>query len=112
MSPPLLTVASAMMCPHGGTVTAAPSATKAVIDTPVLTVSDSFVVAGCPFTLPGTPPIPSPCVTVQWSAPSTSVTHAGAPALTAASVGLCLAATQAPQGPVVITSTQPVAEGQ
>jgi hypothetical protein len=32
--------------------------------------------------------------------------------LTAASVGLCLAATQAPQGTVIVSSTQPLAEGQ
>jgi len=112
MSPPFLTAASVMSCPHGGTVTASPSATKAVIDAPVLTLSDTFMIAGCPFTLPGTPPIPSPCVTVQWSAPSTSVTHGGAPALIATSVGLCLAATQAPQGSVIVSNTQSAAEGQ
>jgi hypothetical protein len=82
-----------------------------VIDAPVLTVSDTFLITGCPFTLPTTPPTPSPCVTVQWSAPSANVTHGGAPALTAASVGLCLAATQAPQGSVIVSSTQPSAEG-
>jgi hypothetical protein len=109
MSPPFLTAASVMMCPHGGTVTGTPSATKAVIDAPVLTVSDTFLIAGCAFTLP--PAVPSPCVSVQWSGPSVNVTHGGAPALTAASIGLCLAATQAPQGSVIIASTQPLAEG-
>jgi hypothetical protein len=109
MSPPLLTAASQMMCPHGGTVTAAPSATKAIIDAPVLTMNDSFVVAGCAFTLPG--PSPSPCVSVQWSGPSSHVTHGGAPALTAASTGLCLAATQAPQGTVIVSTTQPKVQG-
>lgn len=111
MSPPFLTAATAMMCPHGGTVTGTPGATQAIIDAPVLTISDIFLISGCPFQLPTTPPTPSPCVTVQWSGPSVSVTHGGAPALTAASTGLCLAATQAPQGSVIITSTQPLAEG-
>jgi hypothetical protein len=111
MSPPLLTAASTMMCPHGGTVVATPSATQAVIDAPVLTIGDTFLITGCPFTLPGPPPIPSPCVTVQWSGPCAHVTHGGAPALNAASVGLCLAATQAPQGPVIISNTQPLVAG-
>jgi hypothetical protein len=112
MSPPFLTAASTMMCPHGGTVMATPSCTQAVIDAPILTVSDTFTIVGCPFPVPGSaPPVPSPCVSVQWSSPSTKVTHGGAPALTSASVGLCLAATQAPQGNVVVASTQPSAEG-
>jgi hypothetical protein len=38
-------------------------------------------------------------------------TRGGAPTLTMASVGLCLAATQAPQGPVTIASTQTQVSG-
>jgi hypothetical protein len=108
MSPPFLTAASTMMCPHGGTVIAAPSCTRTTIDAPILTVSDTFIIAGCAFTIG---PAPSPCVAVQWTAPAASVTCCGSPALTAASIGLCLAATQAPQGAVIVAATQSMAEG-
>ncbi len=109
MSPPFLTANSTMMCPHGGTVVPTPSCTRAMVDAPILTAADTFVVAGCAFVTPAG--VPSPCVTVQWSNPAARVTHGGAPALTQASVGLCLAATQAPQGAVIVAATQPLAEG-
>ena len=107
--PALLTAASVMTCPHGGTVMATPGATQATIDAPILRGSDTFVVAGCPFTLPG--PVSSPCVSVNWVQTATRVKHGGDFVLTEASVGLCVAATQAPQGPVVISSTQPKVSG-
>jgi hypothetical protein len=107
--PALLTAASTMMCPHGGTVTATPGATQAVIDAPILRGSDTFVIAGCPFTLPGG--VLSPCVSINWVQTATSVKHGGALVLNEASVGLCLAATQAPQGTVLITATQAQVSG-
>ncbi len=107
--PALLTAASTMMCPHGGTVTATPGATQAVAGAPILRGSDSFIIAGCPFTLPGG--VPSPCVSIDWVQTATNVKHAGALALNQASVGLCLAATQAPQGTVLITATQAQVSG-
>lgn len=99
----LLTAASTMMCPHGGTVLATPGSARASAGAPILRVSDLCTIAGCAFAPGG---VPSPCVTVQWTAPSGSVSHGGDPVLTQASVGLCLAATQAPQGTVQIASTQ------
>lgn len=107
--PALLTAASVMMCPHGGMVTATPGSTRATIDAPILRGSDTFVVAGCSFTLPG--PVLSPCVSVNWVQTATRVKHGGDFVLTEASVGLCVAGTQAPQGPVVIASTQPQVDG-
>ncbi len=107
--PPFLTVAATMTCPHGGTVTATPSSVNAKAGgSPVLTASDTFLIAGCAFNISGAP---SPCVTVQWVQPATASTRRGAPTLTMASLGLCLAATQAPQGPVVIASTQTQVSG-
>lgn len=106
--PALLTAASVMMCPHGGTVTATPGATQATVDAPILRGSDTFVVAGCTFPPSGPP---SPCVSVNWVQTATRVKHGGDFVLTEASVGLCVAATQAPQGPVVIASTQPKVSG-
>jgi hypothetical protein len=60
-----LTVASILQCPHGGMVSAVSTnaVTQAVGDY-VVRSSDTFLVAGCAFTLP--PSTPSPCMTVQW----------------------------------------------
>lgn len=107
--PALLTAASVMMCPHGGTVMATPGSMRATIDAPILRGSDTFVIAGCSFTLPG--PVLSPCVSINWVQTATRVKHGGDFVLTEASVGLCVAATQAPQGPVVIATTQPQVDG-
>jgi hypothetical protein len=106
--PALLTAASTMMCPHGGTVMAVPGQTQAVVDAPVLRGSDTFTIAGCPFIIAL---VPSPCVTVQWVQTATQVQAGGDFVLNEASVGLCLAATQAPQGAVLIVMTQPTASG-
>jgi hypothetical protein len=92
------------MCPHGGTVTITSANTRAKAGAPIATAADTFVVAGCPFTLPG--PTPSPCVRVQWMVPAARLKVGGSPALDASSVGVCIAATGAPQGPVVVQSTQ------
>jgi hypothetical protein len=104
--PSLLTQASQMMCPHGGTVTATPSSTKVSTKSggTVVRGTDTFTIAGCPFTLPSA--TPHPCMSVQWQVTATKVKDGGDFALNEASVGLCLAADQAPQGTVVIASTQ------
>ena len=87
---------------------AVPGSSQVVVDAPVLRMSDTFTIAGCPFVI-GT--VPSPCVSVQWVQAAAKVQVAGDFVLNEASVGLCLAATQAPQGSVLITATQPRAEG-
>ena len=100
-----LTTASVLLCPHGGTVTATSANVRAMAGgAPIVTAADVFVVGGCPFTLPG--PTPSPCVLVQWVVSATRLAVGGPPALDASSVGLCIAATGAPQGTVVVQSTQ------
>jgi hypothetical protein len=104
----MLTAAATMMCPHGGTVAATPAATNAVAGAPVLTESDTFVIAGCAFVVAT---VPSPCVSVQWTGAAARVTRGGAPVLTTASVGLCQAATMAPQGSVIIAGAQTRAAG-
>lgn len=107
--PALLTTASTLMCPHGGTVTAVPGQTQAQAGAPIVRGTDTFIVAGC--ALSGATP-PSPCVTVQWQSTATRVKSGGDLSLNEASVGLCLAATQAPQGTVIIAATQPQVSGQ
>ncbi len=48
---------------------------------------------------------------MNWIVTAAKVTHGGDPVLTEASVGLCIAADQAPQGVVLITATQALASG-
>jgi hypothetical protein len=105
MAGPSLTAGSTLMCPHGGQVTIIPANTRSIAGgTSIATTADIFIIAGCAFTLPG--PVPSPCVQIQWIMPGLRVKAGGAQALDAGSVGLCIGATGAPQGPVSIQSTQ------
>jgi hypothetical protein len=107
--PGLLTSASSLVCPHGGTVLATPSSAAVQAGgSPILTTADTFSIAGCSFVV-GT--VPQPCVSVQWIQPAAKSTRSGAATLTLASTGLCLGASQAPQGPVVISGTQSQASG-
>jgi hypothetical protein len=106
--PALLTVASTLMCPHGGTITGTPGATQASAGATVLRGTDTFVIAGCAFNISGTP---SPCVSVNWVQTANKVKHGGDLVLNEASVGLCLSGAQAPQGTVLIVSTQASVSG-
>jgi hypothetical protein len=99
-----LTIASTMMCPHGGTVTGIPASPRVSAGAAVLRSTDTFVVAGCPFVISQ---VPSPCVTVRWVVPDTRVTVAGGPTLSQGSTGLCMSPASAPQGSVQILATQP-----
>ena len=98
-----LTVASTLTCPHGGTITGTPGSIKSQAQTPVLRVSDTFLVAGCPFTVAG---VPNPCVSVRWVQSATRVKHSGELTLNEQSVGLCVSGTQAAQGTALVSSTQ------
>jgi hypothetical protein len=87
---------------------AIPGQTQAVADAPVLRMSDTCTIAGCAFMIG---PVPSPCLTVQWVQAAARVQAGGDFVLNEASVGLCLAATMAPQGAVLIANTQQIASG-
>lgn len=107
--PGLLTSASVMMCPHGGTVQAVTSNARAqAAGGFLLRASDTFVIAGCPFVL-GV--VPHPCLQVQWVQPATGSKAVGDFTLTEASVGLCTAPDQAVQGTVLILEAQPQVAG-
>lgn len=109
MAGPSLNVASSLQCPHGGTVTIASSnARTSAAGSPLALATDAFTIAGCPFQIPvGTGSVPSPCVRVQWILPDVRDRTGAGPGLTQGSAGLCLAATQVPQGAVVVVATQP-----
>jgi len=99
--PALLTTSSTLMCPHGGTVTAVPGATKARADATLLRATDTFTIAGCAFNVGS---VPQPCTTVQWVLSAQRVKHGGDFVLNESSVGLCLG--PAPQGTVIVSATQ------
>jgi uncharacterized Zn-binding protein involved in type VI secretion len=97
------------MCPHGGQVTIIPSNTRVMVSgQPVATMGDTFLVAGCAFTVG---PKPQPCIKVQWLVPATRVLINGQPAILQTSTGLCLSAEQIPQGPPNVVVTQMRANG-
>ena len=99
-----------MMCPHGGTVTAITTNTKAKAGGDfILRSSDTFVIAGCPFVL-GI--VPHPCVQVQWVQPDTRSQVMSDFTLSEASLGLCVAPDQAVQGTVLVSFTQPQVSGE
>ena len=104
MAGPALTTAATMMCPHGGSVSAVASSPRVSAGATLLTSTDTFVIAGCPFVTPAA--VTSPCVRVSWTVSDMQVSRGGAPTLSTGSVGLCLNALSAPQGPVVIVVTQ------
>ncbi len=112
MAAPLLTIASSLQCPHGGTIAIVSSNTKALAGSALVLPTDTFTVTGCPFQIPvGVGTVPHPCVSVQWTKPNMLTLVNGTPTLAEDSAGICLAADQAPQGPVSIVQTQPLADG-
>jgi hypothetical protein len=110
MGVPILTTASTLFCPHGGSVILTTSNTQVMIQgAPALLVTDVHFVAGCPFTLP--PPKPSPCILVRWLAGAIQTNVFGVPVLLQSSVGICFSPEQVPQGVAIVAQTQPLAQG-
>ncbi|MBM4318416.1 MAG: hypothetical protein FJ125_00280 [Deltaproteobacteria bacterium] len=104
-----LTTASTLQCPHGGSVQLSSSNTRALADgAAILRAGDTFTISGCPFMIGSSS---HPCVRVQWVVTAQRNQAAGDRALTEDSVGLCLAADSAPQGTVIVASTQRKAAG-
>ncbi|HEX2047676.1 MAG TPA: hypothetical protein VHF27_07925 [Acidimicrobiales bacterium] len=100
----LLNASTQLLCPHGGTVTVVTTNTRAkAAGAFILRSSDTFVVAGCPFTVG---PVAHPCVSVKWVQPTLQSKEEGVATLSADSVGVCHAADQAVQGTVTVASTQ------
>lgn len=106
MTIPIVTMASLAQCPHAIPATLLSSALKVlVVGAPPLVVGDKGTVAGCPFQLPAGP-TPSPCVTLMLTGASSKVLVEGKPVLRVSPGDLGVAATQAPQGPVIWASVQ------
>jgi hypothetical protein len=92
-------------CPHGGRVAQAttPSGGPRIAGVAVATAAHTYVVTGCPHTVDG---VPSPCVTVRWTAADTGVTVDGAPVLLDTFAGQCFSAALVPQGPPLVQAAQ------
>jgi hypothetical protein len=109
MGVPILTTASTLFCPHGGSVLLSTSNAQMMIyGAPGLLVTDMHAVAGCPFTLG---PKPSPCIIVRWQAGAVRTSVFGVPVLLQSSVGICFSPEQVPQGIAVVAQTQSQAQG-
>lgn len=99
-----ITTTSTLSCPHSGHVTIATSNKKVKADGQLVArASDQFTIAGCTFTISGSP---HPCVRVKWDVHAERHKSQGDYSLTNESVGLCLAGDGATQGMVAISSTQ------
>lgn len=100
-----LTKSSVILCPHGGRVTHSPRSFSGKLingEIPMLS-NDTYLVVGCPV-VPGG--YAGPCHRVSWTGGSRTRQINGSPVLTNQSVGICLSAVGAPQGPAVISRYQ------
>ena len=98
-----------VQCPHQiPAQMIAASARVKVGGQPVLVVNDTFIIAGCPFTV-GTKY--QGCVKITWIVPATRVKVGGQFTLLQNSTGLCQSAEQIPNGPPSVTVVQMRAKG-
>lgn len=105
MPGPLAHVGMVALCPHAGPVLEVPAGPRVLLSgQPVATLADQYPIVGCVFNVAGAP---HPCVRVQWLVPAARVKASLSPVVLQTSVGLCLAADQAPQGPPIVSATQP-----
>jgi uncharacterized Zn-binding protein involved in type VI secretion len=106
----LMHVGATANCPHGGQVsTISTNPLVLVGGQAVATLSDTYRVAGCPFTVPQGKP--QPCVNVKWLVSAAQVLVDGQPVVLQTSTGLCESAEQLPQGPPNVVATQVKARG-
>lgn len=107
MASPLITTASTLTCPHGGTVAIVSANAKVAAAAMLALATDTFTISGCPFQIPiGTGSVPHPCVTVKWLKPNKQTLVNGTPTLSGDSKSVCLAADLVPQGPVSVVAVQ------
>ena len=109
MPGPLAHVGNLTLCTHGIPATVVSTNARVLVSgQPVTTISDQYLIAGCPFTA-GV--VPMPCVRIQWIVPALRVLVNGSPALLQTSVGLCISAQQTPNGPPTVPVNQPRVTG-
>src|SRR3990172_3253707 len=103
MPSPILTQAAMITCPHLGvaTVEAPQNTTVLISNSPVLVLTDVFVIKGCTFS---TPAGPAPCLNIQWAAPAVTLKVNGVAVLLVSSPGACLGGSGSV--PAVVTPAQ------
>jgi uncharacterized Zn-binding protein involved in type VI secretion len=107
----LVSVGATAICPHGGQVSIISTNTRVLVGgQPVSTLADTFLIAGCPFTIP--PSKPQPCIKIQWLMQATRVKVGGQPVILQDSTGMCSSPEQIPQGPPSIIVTQTRVRGE
>ena len=113
MAVPILTTASSVSCPHGGTLSLSTSnAVAKAQGSPMLLLTDQHSVSGCPFQIPvGVSTKPQPCVLARWTVGATQTKVNQTAVLLQTSVGMCYSAEQIPQGPPVVNNVQQQAKG-
>lgn len=98
-------VGATIVCPHGGKVQDSPGSGRVKVGgQPVALASDTYLVTGCTFVVPG--PKPQPCVRAQWVVTSTRVKVEGKAVILQTSTGICQSAEQIPQGPPSVVTAQ------
>lgn len=108
-----LNVNSTLQCPHGGSVQIISTNTRVKVGGAFAALAtDQYVISGCPFQIPATPPIPSPCLTVRWVLTDLRTKVNSTATLSMSSVGICQSAAQVPQGLVIISNTQTKVKSQ
>ena len=106
----ILDMGCTIQCPHGGQATVVPGNLQLKVGGNLaLLATDTMIIAGCAFNVAGAP---VPCVTIQWTGPATRDTANGTPVLLLTSIGLCLNATNAPQGTAIVSGVQTKVSGQ
>jgi len=99
--PFILNQSATIICPHAGQATTIPTSVRVTVGgAPPLLLTDTTMVAGCPFMVG---PSPGPCLKVAWTTGATRVLIEGKPPLLMSSVGI----SQGPgAGPATILMTQ------
>ena len=110
MASPILHVGAIVQCPHQvpAQMIAASPRVK-VGGQPVLVVNDTFIIAGCPFTVG---PKYQGCVKIQWLVTALRVKAGGQSVVLQNSIGLCQSGDQIPNGPPSVTTVQMRAKGE
>ena len=98
----ILHMGAAVMCSHAGTALPVASNPRVTVSgQPIVTMANSYTVAGCTF--PAMSTGAPPCATAQWTTAAARVTAMGQPVLLQDSQATCV-----PTGtPLIIVTTQP-----
>jgi hypothetical protein len=97
----ILNQSATVICPHAGQATTIPTSVRVMVGgAPPLLMTDSTMVAGCPFALGG---VPSPCLQVMWATGAIRVLIEGKPPLLMSSTGMSVGPGA---GPATVMVTQ------